>query len=176
MPIFFSLVLLLVIIAALVNEYYAHKLKVVPMPTLPWVQTQILEALKAEVPSPAPLIYELGSGWGGLAYALARQFPEGRVIGYELSPVPFLISFFLRKRPNLKFSRKDVLTQSYHDADIVVFYLMPHLIERLKPLLMEQLPPGTLVVASGFPIKGWAPKHTIPLKKGLERSLYVYRV
>tara|TARA_Y100000590_G_scaffold470347_1_gene664043 strand:- start:15976 stop:16113 length:138 start_codon:yes stop_codon:yes gene_type:complete len=42
------------------------------MPTLPGVRQQITDILQDFSLPKSPVIYELGSGWGGLAYHAAR--------------------------------------------------------------------------------------------------------
>ena len=44
--------------------------------------------VKAISPKQKGFIYELGAGWGALAFPLARRCPESKVVAYELSPVP----------------------------------------------------------------------------------------
>lgn len=39
-------------------------------------------------------IYDLGSGWGTLAWSCARHCPKAEVIGFEISPIPWLVSKF----------------------------------------------------------------------------------
>ncbi len=42
-------------------------------------------------------IYELGSGWGNLLIPLAKKYPYRKIVGYELSIMPWLTSFMLIK-------------------------------------------------------------------------------
>ena len=60
-----------------------------PVPTTPRVAAAMLDLVPALPPG---RIYELGAGWGNLARALARRFPERQVVGYELSPLPLLVA------------------------------------------------------------------------------------
>ena len=58
-----------------------------PMPTMPWTLRGMLQFF----PDPCSgTIYELGSAWGGPALALSRIHPEARIVGVELSPLPWL--------------------------------------------------------------------------------------
>ncbi|MEC8840126.1 MAG: class I SAM-dependent methyltransferase, partial [Candidatus Poribacteria bacterium] len=60
------------------------------MPTSPKVKHQLLHVLSQnEIQG---TICELGSGWGTLAFALARRFPKCRIIAYENSLVPYIYS------------------------------------------------------------------------------------
>ena len=171
----FSLLMLGLIIGAIVTEYYSHKLKVVPMPTLPGVRQQITDILQDFSLHKSPVIYELGSGWGGLAYHAARTLPNARVSGFELSPFPFWSAKALRRRKNLAYHRQDIMSLDYSNVDVVIVYLMPHLLDCLTPILRQHLKSGAMIVASGFPLPQWDPVSVTPMKKGLEKNIYVYR-
>lgn len=171
----FSLIIALAIIVAITNEIYAHKLKVVPMASMPWVSKQIANAAKTHK-SDAKVIYELGSGWGGLAHKLAKSFPAARVTGYELSPWPYITSKLFKRASNLQFYRQDIFTRNYHDADIIAFYLMPATIKELVTKLKTECRAGTLIIASGFPADGLTLVDTIAMNKGLEKHIYIYQI
>src|SRR4051812_41577730 len=57
-----------------------------PMPSTPTQVEGVLAALPAGF---SGVVYELGAGWGSLAFAIARRFPRARVVAFELSWVPF---------------------------------------------------------------------------------------
>ena len=60
-----------------------------PMPTSPRVRRTMMAVLPERLPgAPNAQIYELGSGWGGMAFALARRYPRHLVTGLEISPLP----------------------------------------------------------------------------------------
>lgn len=96
-------------------------------------------------------LYELGCGWGGLAIAIARAFPQAQVTGVELSPVPFVVSWIRALWvSNLQVRWSDFRRLDLSDADAVTAYLM---IAPMKPLLQQldrQLRPDTPVVTLTF--------------------------
>lgn len=105
-------------------------------------------------------IYELGSGWGSLAVAFAKRFPGRQVIAFELSPVPWLASrlwLMLFPRRNLTIRRADFYTQPLADAALVVCYLYPGAMAKLRRKFVSELGPGTLIVSNSFHIPEWAP-------------------
>lgn len=170
-------ILLLLIISAVISEFYAQKLKASPMPTLPWVRREIVRALKAELGEGGDgvLLYELGSGWGGLADLIAKGLPKATVHGFEISPVPYLVSK-LKCRKNLRFYKRDVLKMDLSAADVIVVYLTPWHLKQLVPKMRAEMKKGTLVVASGFALPDMEPQKTIFVKGALEKAIYVYRV
>jgi trans-aconitate methyltransferase len=169
-------ILLLIIVAFVTNEFYAQKLKASPMPTLPWVRREIIRALKDEVGNREDLLlYELGSGWGGLAVLIARAFPKVTVHGFEISPVPFVLSK-LRQRKNLRFYNRDVFTLDLSGVDVIAVYLTPWHLERLVPKMKAEMKAGSLIVASGFALPDMEPEKTVFVKGALEKAIYVYRI
>jgi len=58
-----------------------------PLPSSPAVKRAMLAALPVKLEG---TVYDLGSGWGGMAFALARRYPGCRVTGFEVSPLPWI--------------------------------------------------------------------------------------
>ena len=54
-----------------------------PMPTSSGVRACMFDLSKDVAPA---TVFELGAGWGGLATALARRWPEAKVVAVEVSP------------------------------------------------------------------------------------------
>lgn len=77
-------------------------------------------------------IYDLGSGFGTLAYACARNLPEAKVVGIEISPIPYIISKICFRRKNLKFVHKNFLKMNLMEADLSLCYLYPGGMEKLS--------------------------------------------
>jgi hypothetical protein len=163
--------------AALCIGAYTLRTGISPMPTLPAVRRTLLAAL----PEPQALrgtVHELGAGWGTLALPLARRYPAATVVAWELSPLPWAVCA-LRARlsgaRNLAVRRADFLAGGLGDAALVVCYLAPGIMARLRPRLEATLPAGAMVVSSTFAVPGWQPAavHRAP---DLHRSpIYVYR-
>ncbi|RKP46163.1 methyltransferase domain-containing protein [Pararobbsia silviterrae] len=121
------------------------------------------------------VIYELGSGWGSLAIALARAFPQARIHGVELSPFPYWVSRFRARRlPNLRFAWGDFTRRDLSDADVVTCYLMPGKMSGLADLLDAQVKPGTCVASIEFWFRG---RQAAASRGGAQRqavALYVW--
>ena len=101
--------------------------KVPPMPSSAKARRAMLRLIDdaGVVPS---TIYDLGSGWGGLAANLARGFPTARVTGVELSPLPWVMSWLwqvIMGPRNLNFRFGNALKVDLTDADLVVCFLCP---------------------------------------------------
>ena len=109
---------------------------------------------QAELPERA-IIYELGSGWGTLVLTLAHAFPEARVRGLELSPLPYWVARLRTwKMPNVHLERRNFLQADLRDADAVTCYLMMKPMPKVAGLLDQSLRPGTPVVSLAFWFRG----------------------
>ena len=147
-----------------------------PMPTSSVVRETMLAALPEEIDGP---IYELGAGWGGLAVALAGRYPASPVRGFEVSILPWAFSrarLSVRRRPNLSFQLKNFLRADLSQAALVVCFLTPPIMEKLKPKLEAELRPGALVVSNTFAFRGWRPIHTRTVPDVHATNVYLYRV
>ena len=68
--------------------FFSWKYGISPTPTSPRVAQKLLEVLPN---LHSGKIAEFGSGWGTLAFALARQFPQSEIIAIEISPGSLLL-------------------------------------------------------------------------------------
>lgn len=96
-------------------------------------------------------IIDLGSGFGSLAIFLALNLPNRKIIGYELSFFPWLISIFLKKLlrlENLHFYKKDFLKQDLKNATLVC-YLYFKGMRKLEDKLFEDSI-NTTIISSTF--------------------------
>ncbi len=167
-------VLVALLLGGLTILAYALRTGVPPMPTGIGTRAAMLGLLPDRVDG---TVYDLGSGWGGLAFALAGRFPGSPVVGIELSPLPWLFAraaLALRPRPNLRFIRADMMTVPLADAGAVVCYLIPGAMQRLAPKLASELRPGVPVVSYSFAVDGWTPDAAVLAADAGPLPLYRY--
>jgi hypothetical protein len=178
----FSLIAALIVIFILVWAggsviYWTLRTGISPMPTSPKVKADLLRLIPPLL-SPGK-IYELGSGWGTLAFSLAKQYPEKEVIGYEISFIPYVISKLLvrlKKIKNLKIQRRNFLEDPLDEAHLVVCYLYPKGMDRLKIELEKKLKPGTWMISNTFAVPGWQPYYTHRVKDLYHTKIYFYKI
>jgi len=154
---------------------WAIKNGIGPMPTSPKQKQCLLSSLPSHVKGK---IFDLGSGWGTLAIPIAKRHPECEVVGYESSPVPYFVSQVLQltlRYSNLRFHRKDVLQTPVQDASVIVCYLHPAAMKRLKPKLESELKAGTVVITNTFAVPGWKPENVIEANDIYRSKIYTYR-
>lgn len=175
MRLFLALVLLLALVSAISIIFWSLKNGISPMPTAGKVKSRLLKiSLKIDPGT----IYELGSGWGTLAFAMAKKFPSHQVEAYETSPIPYLYSIlkqYLCPQPNLRFHRLDFFHESLKDPALVICYLYPGAMQQLKDKFNEELPSGCLVISNTFAINGWDPIEIFKVDDLYNTKIYLYR-
>lgn len=125
------------------------------------------------------IVYELGAGWGTLAFPLARKCPASTVVAYELSPLPWLfLKFrkFLLGPSNLKIIRKNFLHEDLSKASLVVCYLYPGAMEKLSSKLMMELKPDAQVISNTFEIPSWTPTFIQSLEDVMCPQVFHYKI
>lgn len=150
-----------------------------PMPTSGGVRRALLDLLEEIPHDPQGVIYELGSGWGGLAFAIARRYPRATVRGVEVSILPWAASrlrLAVRPQANLTFRRCNFHDCPLNDAGLVVCYLFPGSMEKLKPKLEKELTEGALVVSNTFAMPGWRPERVARAGDIYSSPVYLYRM
>lgn len=152
---------------------YTWKNGASPMPTA----HKMREALAKSLPAVSEgNIVELGSGWGNLAFLLSKKYPSCSITAYENSPIPFLYSQLLNHQKNLKIVKGDFFQKNLRNADLVVCYLFPKMMERVRDKLEKELDKGSHVVTHTYPIPGWKPKEIIEVEERLQSTIYIYEV
>jgi hypothetical protein len=157
--------------------YYSSKNGITPAPTLNTAKQGLLGLLARNKINGN--IYELGSGWGTLAFALAKQYAKCNVIGYENSIIPCLFSQIRQLFSgcgNLKLVCKDFYTTSLNDADLVVCYLHTGAMEKLRAKFESELKKGTIVVSHTFTVPYWNPVEEIVVDDLYHSKVYLYVV
>lgn len=123
------------------------------------------------------LILDLGSGWGTLAIALARRFPDCRIIGYESSPIPYFVSQLLNqiyRLPNLQFQRRDFFKVDLNDASVLVCYLYRGAMKRLKSKFDRELRAGSRVISNTFSLPQSTPDAVVQVEDLFKTKIYCY--
>jgi len=106
------------------------------------------------------VVYDLGSGDGRIPITAAQQF-GARGVGIEIRPD--LVQKARQRAEQagvadrVTFRQGDLFKADFSDATVVTLYLLPDVNTRLRPMLFEQLEPGTRVVSHGFDMDMWEP-------------------
>ena len=149
-------------------------------PTPVSVVRLMLEAAEIE---PGEVVYDLGSGDGRVVILAARDH-EAKAVGYELDPK--LVESSRRQIAEMELGERativaaDLYTADVERADVIMVYLLPRALARLRPLLEKKLKPGARVVSHDFLIPGWEADETLAMDEtneidGLPHTVYLYK-
>jgi tRNA A58 N-methylase Trm61 len=119
------------------------------------------------------VVYELGAGEGRLLLQFART-PAARVIGYEISLVPYAIAWFRTRRlqPRVDIRFKDFFKVNLGEANVIFCFLTPPAMRKLQPKFAAECAPGTRVISYAFTIPGWKPD---VMDKPRPNAMAIYR-
>lgn len=109
---------------------------------------------------PGDTILDLGSGSGAILIVAAKEFGM-KAIGYEINPFLRLVTR-IRARlygvtDRVEVRRGNIFFVDLPAVDVVTLFLLPAMVERLKPKLLAELDGQTRIIARDFHLQGWAP-------------------
>ncbi|MFA5051714.1 MAG: class I SAM-dependent methyltransferase [Patescibacteria group bacterium] len=100
------------------------------------------------------IIYDLGCGDGRVLVALANGTPAKRLVGFEISVIPYLwtkariIFRGLSRRVEVRFN--DFLTHDLSQASVIFCFLTPMAMKKLAPKFSSELKKGTRIISYSF--------------------------
>ncbi len=165
-----------VLIAGALVVTYTLRLGAPPWPTTPRAARVLLSTLPDSMDGD---ILELGCGWGGLALALAARYPHRRVLGVELSPVPWSVArmrVLAGRVGNLEVRRTDLHRVDLSHAGLIVCYLQGSAMARLAERAVREAPPGCWLVSNTFALPGLTPVARHPVGDVFGTTILVYRI
>ncbi len=149
-------------------------------PFVPSPEPVVVRMLEAAGLKPGETLYDLGCGDGRILFVAAKKF-GARAVGVELSGS--LVrqtagkALALGLQSQVTVIEGDLLKVDVKPADVVTLYLQRLSNEKLKPILREQLKPGSRVVSHDYEIMGWKPAlvERVMVHQRLH-TIYVYRM
>ncbi len=165
--------------------WYTLLLGISPMPSSNKAQTAMLHLstlANTHVESDRDFkkgpIVELGSGWGNLLIAFAKQYPQQNIVGYELSLLPWLTSLLFIKilgLKNITLHRKDFLKADLSQASLILCYLYPGAMLKIENKLKKE--PGLLkyLISHNFSLPSHQAINTIQLDDLYRSPVYLYQ-
>ena len=119
------------------------------------------------------IVYDLGSGTGTALIVGAKEF-GAKGVGIEIDPLRTLISTLMirinRVQDKVGIKRKNFYDVDISNATVVFVYLVPRVLEKLKPKLLRELKPGTLILSYRYKI-------SLPLKiHDKKNDIYLYKI
>ncbi len=142
----------------------------------PWVpmRSRDLSRLDRLIPlKSTDRVYDLGCGD---ARTLAHALEKGAhsATGYEVSLIPYILALRHKRKyhTKLKLFFRDFWKEDLSDATVIFIFLSYKAHARLGKKFMNELKPGTRIVAYVWPIEGWTP--IVVDKQVDDLSMYMY--
>ena len=113
---------------------------------------------------PRDFVVDLGSGDGRIVITAAARY-KARGMGVDIDgELVSLANASARKQEvadRVQFFQKDVFAADLGSATVLTLYLLPEMMDRLRPKLLKELKPGTRIVSHDFSLGDWKPDRTI---------------
>jgi len=124
-------------------------------------------------------VIDLGCAWGTLVFALARKYPGRRIIGYEVSWLPWMYARLYKAIfgfHHVQIVRKNFLAVDLPEPSMMVCYLYPEGMEALQVKLSQLECNNILLISNTFALPGSEPAETIHLDDLYNSPVYIYRL
>jgi hypothetical protein len=182
LPSILAYILLGVVFLAMLSiVFFSWRNGITPMPASAKVRHAVADDVNRL--AKGGTIVEAGSGWGTLAFHLARHCPGWKIIGIENSPVPLWISqlflLFLtlvkdKAHSVISFTHGDIYAYPYSNTDVIVCYLYPGAMKRFSEILDRQHSFGGRIISVCFALPGRKPERTITCRDLYRTKVYIY--
>jgi predicted O-methyltransferase YrrM len=137
------------------------------VPYVPTPEAVVERMLRMAKVDKDDLLYDLGSGDGRIVITAAREY-GARGVGYDIDPQRIEESDENARRAGVadrvRFVRQDLFEADLSAATVVTLYLLPEVNLKLRPKLLAELKPGTLVVSHNYGMGDWEPAEVVELE------------
>lgn len=133
------------------------------VPYVPTPQSVVDAMLKLANVQNGDIVYDLGCGDGRIVITAAKEHgATGQ--GFDINPERIKEANQNARDAGVtnkvKFVEQDLFKVDYKPASVVTLYLLPNVNMKLRPVLLEQLKPGTRIVSHAFDMGDWEPEET----------------
>lgn len=146
------------------------------VPYVPTRQPVVDAMLKLADVKSTDVVYDLGCGDGRIVITAAKDF-GAKGVGIDINPQRIKEAKTNAKKAGVttkvKFIEGDLFKSDFREASVVTLYLLPAVNLKLRPILLEQLKPGTRIVSHSFDMGDWKPEQTVQVDGA---TIYFWRV
>jgi hypothetical protein len=146
---------------------------------VPYVQTPpnvVTAMLRMAHVGANDVVVDLGCGDGRIVVAAVKEF-GARGVGYDIDPQRISEAFANATRADVttraRFVQMSIFDAKISEATVVTAFLLPSVLEKLRPRFLRDLAPGTRIVSHSFPIRNWTPDQKLVVEG---RTLYLFTV
>lgn len=162
---FLTGVLTLVLLGAALNYAQESEIKK-DVPYVPTRQNVVEAMLSLAKVKKDDVVYDLGCGDGRIVITSAKLYGT-KGVGIDIDPQRIKEANENATKENVaeqvSFIEGDLFKQDFSKATVVTLYLLPEINERLRPILLKQLKPGTRIVSHAFRMGNWKPEQEITI-------------
>ena len=159
------------------NYKFDEKKPIRDVPYVPTPEHVVQEMIRQADVTERDVVYDLGCGDGRIVIA-AAELRGARGVGIDIDPDRIEQSKHNAIRAGVSDRVQFVIGSAFNapirDATVVALYLLPWMTATLRPRLLEELRPGTRIVAHQFPLGHWSPDRVTRLKD--DRVVYLWTV
>jgi len=133
-------------------------------PYVPTPQAVVDAMLEIAEVGPGDFVIDLGSGDGRIVLTSATRHKAsgmGVDIDGELVELANASAQRLGVAQRVQFHQQDVFAADLSRATVLTLYLLPSMMERLRPKLLLELKPGTRIVSHDFDLGEWKPDRSV---------------
>jgi len=141
---------------------------------------KVWQALEKTLPAGQSFTFvDLGSGIGGVLTHLSKTHPQGRYLGIETAPLPFLWSWLRIKfggYRNCIVHWGSLWDSDLSKFDVVFAYLSPVPMEELWQKAKKEMRPGSLFISNTFAVPDQPPQETLTVDDLHHSTIYLWRM
>jgi hypothetical protein len=136
------------------------------LPFVPTPEAVVEAMIKLAAISPGDVVADLGSGDGRLVITAAR---ERNASGFGVDIDPRLVALSNQNAKSagvadrVKFIQGDMFKAEIDKASVLMLYVLPDFMSKLRPKVLTELKPGTRVVAHDYYFTDWYPDQMLTL-------------
>ena len=147
------------------------------VPYYPSSRAVCLEVAEILPPDQQRYIAEIGSGLGGFSLQLSKLRPKVTILGMEIAPLPWLISYLRAKfqKSSVRFQLGNYRSLDFARFDLIFAYLSPAAMPDLYKQCQEQMKSGGILVSHEFAVPNIEPSKT--LQSGSNNKItYIFEI
>ena len=133
-------------------------------PYVPTPQAVVDAMLEVASVGPNDFVVDLGSGDGRIVLTAAVKHKAGGM-GVDIDPELVDLANASAQRlgvaDRVRFIRQDVFAADLSRTTVLTLYLLPGMMQSLRPKLLADLKPGTRIVSHDFTFDLWKPDRTV---------------